>query len=102
MKLGTAYYPERSGEEQWKKDFEKIRHAGMKTIRIAEFAWSRLEPEEGRFNWDWLDKSLEEASRYGLDVILCTPTACPPIWMVRTDTCPEEWKQLWNILGLKE
>jgi beta-galactosidase len=82
MKLGTAYYPERSGVEQWRKDFEKIRGAGMETIRIAEFAWSRLEPEEGRFCWDWLDESLEEASRYGLDVILCTPTACPPVWLV--------------------
>jgi beta-galactosidase len=82
MKLGTAYYPERSNVEQWRKDFEKASSAGMETIRIAEFAWSRLEPEEGQFCWDWLDESIEEASRYGLDVILCTPTVCPPIWLV--------------------
>lgn len=82
MHLGVAYYPEHCKPDDWPADFEKIRAAGMKRVRMAEFAWSRLEPGPGAYQWDWLDRSIDLAAAYGLEVILCTPTAVPPAWLV--------------------
>jgi beta-galactosidase len=82
MILGVAYYPEHEQPEQWTIDYKKIKEAGITQIRIAEFAWAVLEPRDGEFDWEWLDRSIEEAAACGLEVVLCTPTACPPIWLV--------------------
>ncbi|CAH1201789.1 Beta-galactosidase BgaA [Paenibacillus allorhizoplanae] len=82
MEIGVAYYPEHEKSEQWPIDYKKLQEAGIPTIRIAEFAWSTLEPEDGQYNWTWLDESIEFAAEFGIGVVLCTPTACPPIWLV--------------------
>ncbi|MFD0673265.1 beta-galactosidase [Cohnella sp. GCM10027633] len=82
MILGVAYYPEHEVPEQWPIDYAKLAGAGVKQIRIAEFAWSVLEPSDGIYDWDWLDRSIALAAEHGLEVVLCTPTACPPIWLV--------------------
>jgi len=82
MKLGIAYYPEHHKPDLWEKHMRLIKEAGIERIRIGEFAWSRLQPAKGVYNWDWLDQSIELAGRYGIEVVLCTPTACPPIWLV--------------------
>ncbi len=59
-----------------------MRELGLSTVRIAEFAWSRMEPEPGRFEWDWLDEAIEVLAAEGLQVVLGTPTAAPPQWLV--------------------
>lgn len=82
MKIGAAYYPEYRKEEDWPSDFEKMKKAGIKRIRMGEFAWSRIEPEEGVFNWDWMDRAIDMAGQYGIDVMIGTPTATPPAWLV--------------------
>jgi beta-galactosidase len=82
MNLGIAYYPEYNDRENWEKDFRKIHEAGIRRVRMGEFAWSLMEPRKGVFNWQWLDESIEIAARYGIEIILGTPTACPPIWLV--------------------
>jgi beta-galactosidase len=82
MEIGVAYYPEHEKSEQWPIDYKKLQEAGIPYIRIAEFAWSTLEPEDGLYNWEWLDQSIELAAAFGIEVVLCTPTACPPIWLV--------------------
>jgi beta-galactosidase len=82
MNLGIAYYPEYNKRESWEKDFQKIHEAGIKRVRMGEFAWSLMEPQKGVFNWQWLDESIEMAEKYGIEIILGTPTACPPIWLV--------------------
>lgn len=82
MKLGTAYYPEYNKRKEWDKDFEKIQAAGIKRVRMAEFSWSLTQPEKGVFNWTWMDESIELAAKFGLEIVLGTPTACPPIWLV--------------------
>ncbi len=56
--------------------------AGLRWVRIGEFAWSRLEPHPGRFDWDWLDRAIEILSAAGLRIVLGTPTATPPRWML--------------------
>jgi beta-galactosidase len=81
MKIGTYYYPEQWPRNQWERDFDKIAAMGLQIVHMAEFAWFDLEPSPGEFKFDWLEQCLELARRRKLDVILCTPTAAPPIWL---------------------
>lgn len=81
MKLATAYYPDYHPRSEWARDFRLMREAGIECIRIAEFAWAKMEPEDGIYDWAWLDDSIREAEAHGLSVMLCTPTATPPIWL---------------------
>ncbi|BBH24105.1 hypothetical protein Back11_54500 [Paenibacillus baekrokdamisoli] len=87
MKLGIAYYPEHDQSSQWAVDYKRLAEAGVTTIRIAEFAWSTIESEDGVYNWIWLDDAINLAAEFGIQVVLCTPTACPPIWL--TELHPE-------------
>jgi beta-galactosidase len=81
MKIGTYYYPEQWPREQWQRDFDNIAKMGLQIVHMAEFAWFELEPKPGEFHFDWLDECLTLAKQRKLDVILCTPTAAPPIWL---------------------
>lgn len=85
--LGVCYYPEHWGVEKVEEDFRRMKELGIEYVRIGEFAWSRIEPERGKFNWDWLDKTLELAEKMGLKIVLGTPTATPPKWLI--DEHPE-------------
>lgn len=80
--LGVCYYPEHWPETQWQEDAERMVAAGLQWVRIGEFAWSRLEPKEGVFNFKWLDRALEVLGTAGLKVVLGTPTATPPHWVM--------------------
>jgi beta-galactosidase len=82
MKLGCCYYPEHWPEEWWADDARRMRAMGLSLVRIGEFAWSRIEPEPGRYDWAWLDRAIETLHAAGLKVILGTPTATPPKWLV--------------------
>lgn len=79
--LGTCYYPEHWKKEMWAEDLSRMRKVGIEVIRIAEFAWNKFEPEEGRFTFAFFDEFLELAQEKGMKVIFCTPTATPPAWM---------------------
>lgn len=81
MIVTTAYYPEYFDPAQWKRDFALIRDMGATAVRFAEFAWSLMEPSEGEFHFEWLDDAISLCEKYGLKVILCTPTAAPPVWL---------------------
>ena len=80
--LGTCYYPEHWPAEQWSADAAKMVELGLTWVRIGEFAWSRLEPQADVFEWAWLDQAIEVLGQAGLKVILGTPTATPPRWML--------------------
>jgi beta-galactosidase len=82
MKLGCCYYPEHWPEERWADDAARMAAMGLSLVRIGEFAWSRIEPEPGQYDWDWLDRAIETLHAAGLKVILGTPTATPPKWLV--------------------
>jgi len=82
MKLGTCYYPEHWPEAWWADDARRMAETGLAQVRIGEFAWSRIEPEPGRFDWGWLDRAIDTLHLAGLEVILGTPTATPPKWLV--------------------
>ena len=77
--------PEQWPRERWETDVKLMAEAGLSVVRIAEFTWSSLEPQRGTYDWEWLDAAVETIHQAGLKVILCTPTACPPPWMIAED-----------------
>lgn len=85
--LGVCYYPEHWPEDWWADDARRMREAGISFVRIGEFAWSRLEPEPGRREFDWLGRAIDTLHAAGLKVVLGTPTATPPKWLV--DSMPD-------------
>ncbi|MEL6968344.1 MAG: beta-galactosidase, partial [Pseudomonadota bacterium] len=80
--LGVCYYPEHWDEALWADDARRMAALGLTWVRIAEFAWSRIEPKRGTFQFDWLDRAVDALSGAGLKVVMCTPTATPPKWLV--------------------
>ncbi len=80
--LGVCYYPEHWPEDRWPADAALMRDTGLTWVRIGEFAWSRLEPAPGRMDWGWLDRAVGVLADAGLRVVLGTPTATPPRWML--------------------
>ena len=81
MPIGAYYYPEHWSDDQWERDLKRMAELGFEFTHIAEFAWARIEPQEGKFDFSWLDKNVELAAKYGLKVVLCTPSPCPPAWL---------------------
>lgn len=80
--FGICYYPEHCSPALWPRDAKMMAELGLEYVRIGEFAWSRLEPAQGEFQFEWLDNAIAVLSDAGLKVILCTPTATPPKWLV--------------------
>jgi beta-galactosidase len=85
--LGVCYYPEHWPEDWWSKDARRMKELGISFVRIGEFAWSRYEPQRGKFAWNWLDRAMDTLAEEGLKVVLGTPTATPPKWLM--DEYPE-------------
>ncbi len=80
--LGVCYYPEHWPEVMWKQDAADMVKAGITHVRVGEFAWSRFEPEPGTYDFDWLARAIDTLGDAGLKLILGTPTATPPKWLV--------------------
>ncbi len=87
MRLGACYYPEHWPEERWAIDARHMADIGLTRIRIGEFAWSRIEPRPGQYDWAWLDRAVATLDQAGLGIIMGTPTATPPKWLV--DAMPD-------------
>ncbi|PYV07815.1 MAG: hypothetical protein DMG23_15220 [Acidobacteria bacterium] len=86
---GVDYYPEAWDESQWEKDATMMQAAGINFVRLAEFAWAKMEPEAGRFDFGWLDRALKVLNSHGIRAVLGTPTASPPAWLY--ETMRESW-----------
>ena len=78
--LGVAYYPEDWDESEINRDIAKMKQAGINAARVAEFAWRKMEPKEGQYEFGWLHKVVDKLGEAGIAVILGTPTATPPRW----------------------
>jgi len=93
MYFGTDYYPEHwvypyagtpeEPESRWQRDAELMVAAGINVVRMGEFAWGLYEPQEGKYNFDWMARAVDVMANAGLQVMLGTPTAAPPIWLAR-------------------
>lgn len=81
--LGVCYYPEHWTKEDWEPDLRKMKENGIEVARIGEFAWSLVEPEEGKYDFSLFREFLDMAEKYGIRVIMGTPTATPPAWLTR-------------------
>lgn len=80
---GAYYYPEHWDESQWERDLKQMRELGFEFTHFAEFAWAQLEPQEGVYDFSWLDRAVALAAKYDLKVVMCTSTATPPVWLSR-------------------
>jgi beta-galactosidase len=80
--LGVCYFPEHWPEDRWAADAAAMAEMGLTYVRMGEFAWSAIEPAPGRFDWGWYDRAIDTLAAAGLKLVLCTPTATPPKWLV--------------------
>lgn len=83
--LGAAYYPEAWPESEQEHDIAMMKEAGISVVRMGEFAWKRMEPRNGEFDFRWLHQVIDRLEKAGIRVILGTPSATPPIWLEELD-----------------
>ncbi len=91
MYVGVDYYPEHwvypyagteeNPEAQWERDAEMMQVAGFNVVRMGELAWGLFEPEEGHYDFEWMRRAMDVMGGHGIQVVLGTPTAAPPIWL---------------------
>ena len=100
LAFGGDYNPEQWDAAVWAEDDELMRAARVNTATVGVFSWSLLEPEEGRFEFGWLDETLDRLHANGVRVILATPTASPPPWftLAHPDAMPvtRDGVRLWH------
>lgn len=85
--FGVDYYPEHWERERWETDAGLMKEMGVQVVRMAEFSWFKMEPQEGVFEFEWLEDAVNLLNQYGIKTILGTPTAAPPKWII--DKNPE-------------
>ncbi len=93
MYFGVDYHPEQwvypyggtetNPESAWAEDIEKMVKAGVNLVRIGEFTWGLCEPEDGKFDFEWMRRVMTLLHHAGIQVVLATPTAAPPVWLAR-------------------
>src|SRR5258706_15622059 len=83
LHIGSSYFPEHWRESLWENDIRLMKEAGFTVARMAEFAWSALEPSAGNFEFDWLDLAIAQLAAAGIVSVLGPPTAAPPAWLVQ-------------------
>jgi beta-galactosidase len=93
MYFGVDYHPEQwvypfggtaeQPEAAWERDVELMQKAGINVVRMGEFTWGLCEPEEGKYNFDWLLRCMDLLAKAGIQTVLATPTAAPPVWLTR-------------------
>ncbi len=83
--LGAAYYPEDWDESEQDNDIKKMVEYGIDCVRIGEFAWKRMEPSEGVFDFGWLHRVVDRLYKNGISVVLGTPSATLPTWLQKLD-----------------
>src|SRR3569623_1451079 len=81
--IGPAWYPEQWPESAWAEDLRLMKAHGANVVRIGEYAWSRMEPEEGKYDMDWLVRAVRLADKYGIKVVVGAPTDTPPAWLTQ-------------------
>jgi beta-galactosidase len=79
--LGAAWYPEQWPESRWDADLQLMEDAHLHVVRVGEFAWSTLEPSEGRYDLAWLERAVRLAEKHHIQVVIGTPTDAPPAWL---------------------
>ncbi|MBZ5681363.1 MAG: beta-galactosidase [Acidobacteriia bacterium] len=81
--VGTDWYPEQWPESRWEEDLRLMEAANIKVVRLAEFAWSSMEPSEGHYDFNWLDRAINLAAKHRIASVVGTPTGGPPAWLTQ-------------------
>ncbi len=90
--MGAAWYPEQWPETRWDTDLELMQKAHLHMVRLGEYTWSRIEPAEGQYDFDWLERAIDDAGKHGIFVVIGTPSQTPPAWL--TEKYPETLRVL--------
>jgi beta-galactosidase len=85
MDFGVDYYPEHWDESRWETDIQMMQRLNFNIIRIAEFAWSRLEPTEGNYDFSWIDRIIDISEKYGMKIMMGVPVRNVPAWLLKKD-----------------
>lgn len=93
MYFGVDYHPEHwvypyagtedRPESRWERDAQLMVAAGVNVVRIGEFSWGLCEPQEGKFDFEWMRRVMDIMKMNGIKVVLATPTAAPPLWLYK-------------------
>lgn len=83
--FGIAYYPESWPGQSIEDELDKMLSMDFNLIRVGEFAWSTMEPKKGQYDLSLFRRVVDVAKEKNMDVVMCTPTPCPPAWMVEED-----------------
>ena len=78
---GAAYYSEYTPTDRLDEDIRLMKEAGLTVVRVGESTWSLFEPQDGQFEFAWMDRILDKMHTAGIKVILGTPTYSIPAWM---------------------
>ncbi|MBQ4322608.1 MAG: beta-galactosidase [Clostridia bacterium] len=81
--FGAAYYPEAWPESERPYDIKMMKEAGMNVMRFGEFAWHKMEPRPGEYDFKWLHEVVDDLAANGIKSVLGTPTATPPRWFLK-------------------
>ncbi|MEU1269222.1 beta-galactosidase [Streptomyces sp. NPDC005799] len=90
--FGGDYNPEQWPEETWHEDVRLMRDAGVNSVTLGVFSWSKLEPRPGERDFGWLDRLMDLLHDNGIGVVLATPTSSPPPWLghLHSETLPHD------------
>jgi beta-galactosidase len=83
--VGACHYPEQWPEPEWARDAAAMAAMGLDVVHLGDMIWSGFEPSPGSFDLAWMERAIETFAHEGLEVILCTPTATLPPWLVEQD-----------------
>ena len=83
LELGASWYPEQWPESRWEADLTLMEQAHIHFVRVGEFAWSTMEPSEGVYHFEWLERAVRLAEKHDVAVVIGTPTAAPPAWLTQ-------------------
>jgi beta-galactosidase len=78
---GGDYNPDQWPEEVWQEDVRLMQEAGVNLVSLAIFSWSRIQPSEDKWDFEWLDRIMDLLHGGGVQVNLATATASPPPWL---------------------
>ena len=78
---GGDYNPDQWSEDVWDDDVRLMKQAGVNTVAVAIFSWDRIQPEENRWDFGWLDRIIDKLGKAGIAVDLASATATAPLWL---------------------
>ena len=96
---GGDYNPDQWSEDVWDEDVRLMKQAGVNTVAVAIFSWDRIQPEENRWDFGWLDRIIDKLGKAGIAVDLASATATAPLWLYEKhpEVLPQSFSCSWCV-----